>query len=48
MNRFRLEKLRRIEQKIIKDLKNLLKLKKDVYDNIIKGIRNLFNLKNRK
>ena len=42
MNRFRLEKHRRIEQKIIKDLRNLLKLKKEVYDSIIKDIRNLF------
>ena len=42
MNRFRLEKHGRIEQKIIKDLRNLLKLKKEVYDNIIKDIRNLF------
>ena len=45
MNRLKLEKHRRIEDNIIKDLKNIFKLKKEIDDNIIKDTRNLLDKK---
>ena len=45
MNRLRHDEDSRIEENIIKDVRNLFRLKKEENDNIIKNIRNPFRLK---
>ena len=45
MNRLRHDEDSRIEENIIKDVRNLFRQKKEVDDNIIKNIRNPFRLK---
>ena len=40
-----LEKDEKIEDNVIKDVKNLFRLKKEIDDTRIKGIRNIFRLK---
>ena len=45
MNCLRLEKDKRKEDTIIKDVRNLFRLKKEINDNIIKDRTNLFGLK---
>ena len=44
LQKLRLEKDKTIEEKKIKDVKNLFRLKKEINDNIIKDMRNLFRL----
>ena len=45
MNRLRHDEDSRIEENIIKDVRNLFRLKNEENDNIIKNIRNPFRLK---
>ena len=40
-----MENPRSEEEKIIKDIRNLFRLKKELNDTAIKGLRNLFRLK---
>ena len=40
-----LEKIKKIEGKIIKDFKNIFRLKREIDDTTIKDVRNLFRLK---
>ena len=42
-----MENLRPGEEKIIKDIRNLFRLKKELNDTALKNIRNLFRLKNK-
>ena len=46
MKNSRLEKDKKIEDNITKDVRNLFRLKKETDDSTIKIIRNLFRLKN--
>ena len=43
----RVEKDKKIEDNIIKDVKNLFRLKNEIGDTTIKDVRNLFQLKKR-
>ena len=45
MDSRRLEKDKKLEDNIIKDVTNLFKLKKEIDDTAIKNIRNLFRVK---
>ena len=40
-----LKKIKKIQDNIIQDEKNLFRLKKEIHDNAIKNLRNLFRLK---
>ena len=48
MKSSRLKKNKRIEDNIIKDVRNLFRLKKEIDDTTIKVTRNLFRLKKEK
>ena len=45
MKSSRLEKGKNIEDNVIKDAKNIFRLKKEIDDSTIKDLRNLFRLK---
>ena len=48
MKSSRLEEDKKIDDNLIKDKKNLFRLKKYTYDTIIKDVKNLFKLKKNK
>ena len=48
MNCLKLEKDKRIDYSVMKNVRNLFRLKKEMDDNIIKEINNPFRLKSKK